>query len=255
MHHYTRFLLALVALSATSAHAQVGRDVVERGSNRAQISTGKEALERDGKEVESFASQVASFEQAVAKGDGAKANQSLAALSPLMKTEVEQGGAKAEAAKREVAGSASETGSNRRESRRNRDDSNAMGRSDDDTADAVRDGVNRADDARDVADDKKDLEGIAQRVQRQQQIAQQLAGTQIALDSDSGRQQASQQVSMLKEFETLMRADLAATEEEIQEDRKEAGEDRRETRDDVREADEVDNRYRRETGNAGRRRR
>jgi hypothetical protein len=253
MYLYARSLVVLVLLSATSVHAQVGRDVVERGSNRAQISTGKEALERDGKEVESFASQVASFEQAVAKGDGAQANQSLAALSPLMQTEVEQGGAKAEAAKREVAGSASETGSNRRESRRNRDDSNAMGRSDDDTADAVRDGVNRADDARDVADDKKDLEAIAQRTQRQQQITQQVAGTPIALDSDAGRQQASEQVAMMKEFEKLMRADLAATEAEIQEDRKEAGEDRRETRDDVREADEPDNRYRRETGNAGRR--
>ena len=36
MHCYTRLLLALVLLSAPAAHAQVGRDIVERGSNRAQ---------------------------------------------------------------------------------------------------------------------------------------------------------------------------------------------------------------------------
>lgn len=60
---------------------------------------------------------------------------------------------------------------------------------------------------------------------------------------------------MLDEFEQLMKQSVAAIEEEISEDRREAAEDRRETRDDLREADEIDNRVRRETGNAGRRRR
>ena len=72
----------------------------------------------------------------------------------------------ADAFKRELMGSASETGSNRRESRRSRDDSNAFGRSDDDSLDQARDGLNRIDDARDVADDKADLEALGQRVAR-----------------------------------------------------------------------------------------
>jgi hypothetical protein len=255
MHAHTWLSFLAILVSATSIQAQVGRDVVERGSGRAQISQGKQAVERDRKEIESFAQHLGSLEQAIDGGDSAKANQELSALSPLLRAEVEQGGAKAEAAKKEMGGSVSETGSNRRESRRSRDDSNAFGRSDDDTADAARDSVNRVDDARDAADDKKDLEAIAQRTGRQQQIAQEVAGHPLALDSEAGRQEATRQLGLLKEFETLMRADLSATEQEITEDRREAGEDRRETRDDVREADEIDNRYRRETGNAGRRRR
>lgn len=243
-----------MTISATSAQAQVGRDVVERGSNRKQISQGQQALERDSKEVEAFSSQLASLEQAVGQADGAAANQALSALLPVLKTEADQGGAKAEAAKKELAGAASETGSNRRESRRSRDDADTLGRTQDDQEDMARDAVNRADDARDAADDKKDLEAIVQRTKRQQEIAQTMAGYQFVLDSEAGRNEATKRLAMLKEFDGLMRADLAATEQEIKEDKREAGEDRRETRDDLREADEIDNRVRRETGNAGRRR-
>ena len=160
----------------------------------------------------------------------------------MMQNELQQGQTKAQAAQREVAGAVSETGSNRRESRRNRDDSNRAGRSDDDALDAMRDGANRVDDAADVADDRRDFDAIQQRVARQGQIAQQLGGSAGA-----------QQLALAREFEQLMRDDIAGTQAEIDEDRREAGEDRRETRDDLRELDEVDNRVRRETGNYGRR--
>lgn len=244
--------LAVLAVP-TSVLAQVGRDAAERASNRGQISQGQQALERDQKELASFTQQIGALEKAVAAGDDAGANAALAALGSLVQAEVGQAGAKAEAARRELAGGVSETGSNRRESRRNRDDANAFGRSDDDALDAGRDAVNRMDDTRDVADEKRDLEAAVGRAQRQQQLAQGLSKQPLSLESAAGREQAAAQVALLNEFEQLMRQDLAATEQEIAEDRREAGEDRRETRDDLREADELDNRMRRETGNLGRR--
>jgi hypothetical protein len=250
-----RLSFALLVVTSVAAEAQVGRDVVERGSNRAQISEGNQALERDAKEIERFSAQLATLEQAVVQGNGSTANQAFSALSQLIASEVEQGAAKADAAKKELTGAVSETGSNRRESRRNRDDSDAFGRTDDDESDAIRDGLNRADDVRDAADEKADLESIVKRAQRQGQIAESMAGFQVSLESETGRQQASQQLAMLTEFQQLMNDDLAATEQEIAEDRGEAGEDRRETRDDLSEADELDDRYRRETGDRGRRRR
>ena len=73
--------------------------------------------------------------------------------------------------------------------------------------------------------------------------------------SAAGRSDAEAKIGLLSEFESLMKQNVAAIEEEITEDRREAAEDRRETRDDVREADELDNRVGRETGNTGRRRR
>jgi len=244
----------VTAISGASK-AQVGRDVVERGSNRAQISHGQQALERDTGETEQFGNQLASLRTAVGKNDAAAANQVLAELMPALGREVQQGSEMAEAFKRELAGSVSETGSNRRESRRNRDDSNRLGRSNDDALDQGRDAINRVDDARDVADDKQDLEALGQRVARQQQIAGSLQGYQVDLASAAGRSDAEAKIGMLSEFENLMRQGVAAVAEEIEEDRQEAAEDRRETRDDLREADEIDNRVRRETGNAGRRRR
>lgn len=254
-----RLALALPLLGALAtaapAFAQVGRDVAERGSNRSQISKGKQAVERDTKEIEQYRSQLIALEDAVGKHDSEGANRALTALSPLMQTEIQQGTAQVEAAKKELAGSVSETGSNRRESRRNRDDSAAFGRSQDDEADAVRDGINRLDDTRDASDDKSDLEASSKRVQRQQQLASEVAGHPVALDSESGRHEAAEQIRKLKEFGQLMEQDLQATRQELKEDEKEAGEDRRETRDDAREADEPDNRYRRETGKPGRPRR
>jgi len=247
------FFVTIVLTGA--ANAQVGRDVLERGSNRAQISQGKKSLERDTAEVEQFAGQLASLRTAVGKNDVPAANQALAQLVPALGREVQQGGELAEAYKRELMGSVSETGSNRRESRRNRDDSNAFGRSDDDRLDQGRDAINRVDDARDVADDKQDLEALGKRVARQQQIAGSLQGYQINMASATGRSDAEAKISLLSEFEQLMRQGVAAVEGEITEDRREAAEDRRETRDDVREADELDNKVRQETGNAGRRRR
>ena len=245
--------LLVVVVLPTSVFAQVGRDVAERASNRGQISQGQQALERDQQELQRFSQQLGSLEQAVAAGDDAAANAALAALGPLVQTEVGQAGAKAESARREVAGGMSETGSNRRESRRNRDDSDAFGRTDDDALDAGRDAMNRMDDVRDVSDEKRDLEAAVARAQRQQQLAQGLTKQPLSLGNAAGREQAAAQVALLKEFEQLMRQDLTATEQEIAEDRREAGEDRRETRDDLREADELDNRMRRETGNMGRR--
>ena len=238
--------MALLFGFSASADAQVGRDVMERGSNRAQISQGKKLAERDSQELAQFSKQVDALEAALESGDQAAANQALAALTKLGTAEVQQNAAKVEQAKKEVAGSVSETGSNRREARRNRDDSDAFGRSDDDEADAIRDGINRVDDARDLADDKKDLQALGQRAQRQQQIVAELGAAEAA---------AAEQVALLREFEGLMQADLAATQAEMKEDKREAAEDRRETRDDLREADEPDNRYRRETGDFGRRRR
>jgi hypothetical protein len=244
---------ALLVLVFVDVNAQVGRDIAERASNRSQISQGKKAVERDSTEINVFSEHLASLKKASQGGDEASVNQAFSLLVPLLRTEVEQGAGKAEAAKKELAGSVSETGSNRRESRRNRDDSDAFGRSSDDEADAARDAVNRVDDVRDLADDKKDLQATVGRVTRQQEIAQVLATYEFALGSDAGRGDAAEKIAMLEEFEALMRQDLAATVAEIKEDRREAGEDRRETRDDLREADEPDNQYRRKTGNYGRR--
>ena len=247
--------LLLVVCFSAAAHAQVGRDVAERGSNRAQISKGQAQLESGSKALTSFSSQLDALRAATAAKDSPEANRTLDELRGIMGGQLEQGAARAEAMKRELAGSVSETGSNRRESRRNRDDSDAFGRSDDDEADAIRDGVNRVDDARDVADDKKDLAELGERLKQQQQIAQSLASVQLALDSPTGGEDANRTISELERFEGLMQQDLKAIEAEITEDRREAGEDRRETRDDLREADEPDNRHRRNDDDFGRRRR
>jgi hypothetical protein len=254
MRDHSWLIAGVLMLCATTAQAQIGRDVLERSSNRAQISEGKAALERDSKELGTFTGHLNTLRGAVRAGDESAANLTLGALKPELSTEAQQTAGKAEAAKREVAGSASETGSNRRESRRNRADSNSLGRSSDDEADAIRDGINRVDDARDLADDKADLGALAKLAQRQQQIAQALGPYDFDLGSDTGRTDAASKLALLEEFEKLMEQDIAATQAELSEDRKEAGEDRRETRDDVREADELDNRYRRQTGDYRRRR-
>lgn len=247
--------ILLGVICATTVYAQVGRDVAERGSNRSQVSAGQAQLESGSKAVESFSSHLGALEQAATGQDTPAANRELDELRQIMGTQLEEGAARAEAMKRELAGSASETGSNRRESRRNRDDSDAFGSSDDDEADAIRDGANRADDARDLADDKKDLAAFGERLKQQQQIAQSLAPVKLDLDSPTGSDDASRTISELARFQGLMQQDLKAIEAEITEDRRESGEDRRETRDDIREADEPDDRYRREDDDLGRHRR
>ena len=88
--------VALFITGSASVQAQVGRDVVERTSNRAQISGGQEALERDSKELAGFSPHLAAIRQASESGDEASANQALADLQPLLRSEVEQGAAKAE---------------------------------------------------------------------------------------------------------------------------------------------------------------
>jgi hypothetical protein len=252
---YTRMILFAVftVVVSSEVRAQVGRDVAERGSNRSQISQGKAAMERDTKEQKEFASHLSLLKNACSEANMESANRELADLKRLMDVEVEQAAAKVEAMKRELAASASETGSNRRESRRNRDDSDAFGQSSDDEADAVRDAANRIDDVRDVADDKKDLAAQGERVGSQQKIAQSFSSYQFVLDSPAGLDESKLRIASLEEFATLMSQDIAATKAEMSEDRKEAGEDRRETRDDLQEADEVDNQYRRETEDFGRR--
>jgi len=248
-------LVMLATVCSTNAFGQVGRDVAERGSNRSQISKGKAALESGTEALLSFSGSLASLKEAVDRQDTPGANEEVARLQQLMGAELASGAERAEAMKRELAGSVSETGSNRRESRRNREDSDSFGRTDDDEADAVRDGVNRVDDARDVADDKKDLAALGGRLEREQQIAQSFASYQFDLDSPAGRDDAGLKVAALEEFEGLMQQELKSIEAEIAEDRKEAGEDRRETRDDVREADEPDNEYRRDHDDFDRHRR
>jgi len=232
----------------------VGRDIIERGSNRGQIAQGTASLESGSQELKTFSTHLSKLKNASAQQHTASANQQLAELQQLMLVELDQGTYRAESMKRELAGSASETGSNRRESRRNRDDSDAFGRTSDDEADALRDGLNRVDDVHDVADDKSDLAALGERLNRQQQIAQYLDGYQFALNTPAGRHDSSRRISALEDFGGLMQQELKAIEAEINEDRREAAEDRRETRDDFREADELDNRFRRETGNRGRRR-
>ena len=87
MKHRILILIALVASGSAASYAQVGRDAVERGSNRKQISQGKAAVETDSKELQAFDTHLSTLKAACAQNDAERANRELTALQKLMHTE------------------------------------------------------------------------------------------------------------------------------------------------------------------------
>lgn len=224
------FVLMLTLL-CEPVFAQIGRNVVERGRDRNQISRSKEWLARDQAELQEFQKLVVNLQAAGQSGERENYASLHAKLAEAMKREFEQSKAKAGLAKKEVRQSSRELRSERRDVRESRE----ADKDDEDWAefDRVRDNLQRGDDRRDRRDDVADLKKAGGRAQRQGQLLAKFTATDETSTDDRAAVNANQ-TAIAKEFISIMQADIGATRIELQEDATELKEDRRETRQDRR---------------------
>ncbi|MFC5048494.1 hypothetical protein ACFSTE_08440 [Aquimarina hainanensis] len=228
-------VITLMMLGAT-VQAQNGREAVQ---NRAQINQGKRDLDRDIRELEAFKVKMEVFNRSFDARDG-KINTLKADLLTDMAREVRQSEEKAKRARREIAQSSQEVRSERREVRDDVKDSN-RGRYDhkDDKKDLARDRANTRDDKRDRKDDIRDFENQIKRADRQAVILKTMKTVNFSFDA-RGIEKSRVNRKLLNEFLETLRADVVATQREINEDKREGREDRRERKDDREERNEYD---------------
>lgn len=230
-------IVAIAVLVSTSIQAQNTREAIQ---NTKQILTGKKMLERDVKELADFSAKVTTFTRFYNARKTAEANRLKASLVKDMVREVRQSEAKAKKARREVNQSTREVISERKEISDNKKDSRRTTYDRrDDKRDMARDRANLRDDKRDRRDDVRDLKQQIVRAERQAKILKGLQSYNFAF-GENDLLKARIYKKMITDFEETMKADVAATRIELQEDRREAKEDRRERRDDRNERNEKD---------------
>jgi len=194
-------------------------------------------LERDIQELEAFKTRLTQFEVAF-KAQKAPLVASLRTeLLTDMQREIEQSERKIAQDQREVGQSRNEAAGSQREVNRSKVDRKTPDRDMGDGRDVRDDRRDKRDDQRDSADDRKDLEQQIARTNRQKEIGAALQAFTFSLEP-SMREKAMATIALLREFETTMEQDIAATKAEIQEDKRESMEDSRERKEDRREVRE-----------------
>jgi len=238
--HTKRFLI-LVIFIGLSPQLLGQINPLQRRGDKKQLEQGKEAATRDQQEIQAFQQAVADFQGAQQSGDTGKLQETFQGLLASMTREVEQGQAKAEQYKKELQQSSRELRGERRDVRQAREvvdenDDRPGDRDDVDYAEGAqaRNAMQRGDDRRDRKDDKSDLEALAEQLEQQGQILQQLSSPDALTTPDSETALANVN-ELVGQFQQLMVADLEATKTEMEEDAKELQEDRREGRSDRRQ--------------------
>ena len=205
----------------------------QKKQDRDQLEQEKEGMARDQEELQAFQQSVAEFQGAQQSGDTVKLQETYQGLLASMKKEVEQGQAKAEQYKKELQQDSRELRGERRDVRQAREDVDENeerpgDRDDVDYAEGAqaRNAMQRGDDRRDRKDDKSDLEILAEQLEQQGQILQQLSSPDALTAPDSKTALANVN-ELVGQFQQLMVADLEASKTEMEEDAKELQEDRR----------------------------
>jgi len=229
---YTKRFLMFVVFIGLSAQLFGQINPRQKKQDRDQLEQGKEGIARDQEELAAFQQSVAEFQGTQESGDKEKMQETYQGLLASMKRELEQGQVKAEQYKKEMQQSSRELRGERRDVRGSREDV-------DDNVDyaeeaQVRNAAQRGDDRRDRKDDKSDLEMLAEGLQQQGAILQQLASPE-ALTSPDPETAMAKVNELVGQFQQLMVADLQASGAEMEEDAKELKEDRREGRSDRRQ--------------------
>ena len=229
---YTKRLLIFVMFFGLSAQLFGQINPRQKKQDRDQLEQGKEGIARDQEELKAFQQSVAEFQGAQESGDKEKMQETYQGLLASMKRELEQGQVKAEQYKKEMQQSSRELRGERRDVRGTREDV-------DDNVDyaeasQVRNAAQRGDDRRDRKDDKSDLEMLAEGLQQQGAILQQLASPE-ALTAPDPETALANVNKLVGQFQQLMVADLEASGAEMEEDAAELKEDRREGRSDRRQ--------------------
>ena len=225
---------ALVIFIVHAAAAQdTGRNAAERVSDTAQIKHDKEVLERDKGELDAFARHLAAFDAASNANDQTAMDAARALLISDMRREVEQAQARVKQAQAETQQSSRELRSERgdvREDREEVDDRNLLRRKEEAEDDLVRDQVQRGDDRRDRRDDIGDQKAAQARAENQAKILAAVTAVELlAIDDETA---FTHERGLMQKFVDLLKADLEATQKEVQEDTRERREDRRESRHD-----------------------
>ncbi len=232
-HKILGIIVITTALISVSANAQSVRNIKEAADNQKEIKIGKEQLEKDIAQLDSFKEKISGFQIALDNEQIEKARTFKVAILNDMRREVEQSEWKIAQDKREVARSKNEANASRREAGR----SNVRARSGDRSyarAKFARDDQrDKRDDQRDVKDDQYDLKVQIARTARQKEILIALE-TYSILNDAPGSEKVIVSKRLLDEFIGTMEADIAATKIELKEDKRERREDSRERREDRR---------------------
>lgn len=226
------FLLSLLLPAICSAQA-VGNQR-ERAADRRQIAAGREALERDERELAEIGEAVGQLDAARQGGDEERFREVHARLLPLLRREAEQAQARVAQAEREVRQGRRELRGDRREIRGDRDEVDEARRpaaEDEAEEELRRDQINRLDDRRDVRDDRTDLDRARARSERQAAIVEELTSRSGSLTLADAKN-TGHQVELAREFVKLLEQEVELTRRELAEDRGERREDRRERRQD-----------------------
>lgn len=225
-------MIALLLAIAAGTKGQVRRDRAEKASDKNEILTGKEQLERDRVELREFRLLVDAYHQALSARQLKKIRESEKALVKAMKRELLQNRRKTGQDSREAKRGGAERASSARDIRQSRRDLAAPGHDPGDVRDLRDDRRDRRDDRRDQRDDVQDLKSRSYRLKQQQDLHDQFVKATVGA---KGEEQQQDIRKILASFTGTMEADIAATKAEIGEDRRELREDRRETREDRRE--------------------
>ncbi len=234
-------IVVLVLFVVPPLQAQNAKEAMQ---NTKQIVEGKEALQRDMKELEAFKRKLTTFNSAFNGKNVKDVNTIKMQIVADMAREVQQSNIKAKNARRELSQSSAEVRSDRREIRRNKNDSD-RGRYDrkDDDRDMARDRANSRDDRRDRRDDVRDLEQQIERAKRQEIIFNKVNQYSFGFGK-SEMSMAETNKKLILEFVSLLNEDVEATKRELAEDNRERREDRRERRDDRQERNEISSKRR-----------
>lgn len=236
MRQTITLFLTVLLLSQVSL-AQVRRNMAEASQNQQAMTANQAQLDRDLAEWEAFKTKLTRFEAAFANQEMPQVAALKADLVSDMQREIEQSEAKIAQDKREVAQSRNEAGSSARETNRSRYDRATPDKDVGDGRDVRDDRRDKRDDQRDAADDRSDLEAQMAWTQRQKEIYATLKAFTFSTNP-SMREKAAANIALLWEFESTLERDIAATQAEIEEDKREAREDSRERREDRREVRE-----------------
>ncbi len=220
----SRWLLALVLTSAAagSAHAQVARDRQEKAQDRREIAQDQRQIADDANDIRHLQILIGRFDRARATGNAVELQAVDNEVRRVVAIELQEGRREQAQKNAEVARSAGEVRSERREV--GRDVRNGR------PGAAARDRRDARDDRRDLRDDVRDAQKESAQNQRRYNIAVELNGLAGRLDPPSLERKRTLMVQLLREAGIEYRESV----KEANEDRKELREDRRETREDRR---------------------
>jgi septal ring factor EnvC (AmiA/AmiB activator) len=224
--------LAVMIFPLLNAGAQVAKDRVEKVTDRVEILSSRQQLNRDQAELAKFRTMVDELKLAYLSGNDEQLINMHSLLISEMDREIAQSERKTQSAGREVRRSVNEVGNSRKEeqaARINQADkrNHPLHRNGKDVRDT-------RDDLRDARDDRRDHAERANRMRQQNTIRRRFANA-IIYNMESDSPDEIPQIVLLNKFIETLESDILATKKELGEDRGELREDRREIREDRRE--------------------